>query len=155
MNVEEVMTRNVITVRVDQTKQEAARLLSQHRISGLPVIDNNNVLLGIVTEYDIISKEGQTVGDIMTHGIISVTANTDLEEVRYILVHERIKRLPVIDQGHLIGIVSRGDLVREVATRWICRVCGEVSHSDEQPTNCPRCGAKGLAESPEPVPPGS
>jgi CBS domain-containing protein/DNA-directed RNA polymerase subunit RPC12/RpoP len=155
MNVEEVMTRNVITVRVDQSKQEAARLLSQHRISGLPVIDNNNVLLGIVTEYDIISKEGQTVGDIMTHSIISVTADTNLEEVRHILVHERIKRLPVIDQGHLIGIVSRADLVREVATRWICQVCGEVSHSNEQPTNCPRCGAKGLAESPEPVPPGS
>src|SRR5258708_13365926 len=110
MNVEEVMTRNVITVGVDQTKQEAARLLSQHRISGLPVIDNNNVLLGIVTEYDIISKEGQTVGDIMTHGIISVTANTDLEEERHILVHKPIKPFPVIHQRHSLLIVHRGHL---------------------------------------------
>ncbi|MFL5625437.1 MAG: CBS domain-containing protein [Ktedonobacteraceae bacterium] len=155
MNVKEVMTTNVITVRVDQTRQEAARLLSQHRISGFPVIDNNGVLLGIVTEYDIISKEGRTVGDIMTHDIISVSADTDLEEVRHILVHERIRRLPVIDQGRLIGIVSRADLVREVATRWVCEVCGEVAHSEDQPASCSRCGARGVAESPEPVPPGS
>ncbi len=155
MNVAEVMTTNVITIRADQTRQEAARLLSQHRISGLPVVDNDNVLLGIVTEYDIISKEGRTVGDIMTHSIISVSADTDLEEASYILVHERIRRLPVIDQGRLIGIVSRADLVREVATRWVCEVCGEVTHSGDQPANCPRCEAKGVAESPEPVPPGS
>ena len=96
MKAEDVMTTRVITVTENQTKQQAARLLSQHRISGLPVINADNVVVGVVTEYDIISKEGQSVGDIMSHGVISVTPETDLEEVSHILVHERIKRLPLI-----------------------------------------------------------
>ena len=155
MKAEDVMTTRVITVTENQTKQQAARLLSQHRISGLPVINTDNVVVGVVTEYDIISKEGQSVGDIMSHGVISVTPQTDLEEVSHILVNERIKRLPVLDQGRLLGIVSRADLVREVALRWVCPVCGEVVRGEEQPERCPRCGAKNVPASLEPVPPGS
>jgi CBS domain-containing protein len=155
MIVQEVMTTDVISVREDQTKQEAARLLTHHRISGLPVVNDDNYLLGIVTEYDILSKGGGTVADIMTRNIISVSADTDVQEVRHILVNERIRRLPVLEQGHLIGIVSRADLVREVATRWVCHVCGEVTHSEERPEACPRCGAKEIALSLEPLPPGS
>lgn len=155
MKVAEVMTTNVITITENQTKQQAARLLSQHRISGLPVVNNNNIVMGVVTEYDIISKEGQRVGDIMTRGVISVTPDTELEDVGHILVHERIKRLPVLDQGRLVGIVSRADLVREVAMRWVCPVCGEVVYSEEHPERCPRCGAKNMPASFEPASPGS
>jgi CBS domain-containing protein len=155
MKAEDVMTTRVITVTENQTKQQAARLLAQHRISGLPVINNDHVVVGVVTEYDVISKEGQTVGDIMTRGVISVTPDTDLEDVGHILVHERIKRLPVLDAGRLVGIVSRADLVREVALRWVCPVCGEVVHSEQQPERCPRCGAKNVPVSFEPTAPGS
>ena len=155
MNVIDVMTTNVITITAHQTKQQAARLLSQHRISGLPVVNDEQLVVGIVTEYDVISKQGQTVGEIMTRGVISVTPDTDLDEVSHLLVHERIKRLPVIDQGKLVGIVSRADLVREVATRWVCSVCGELVHSDEQPERCPRCGANQVAASFEQQSPGS
>ncbi len=155
MKAEDVMTIKVITVTEDQTKQQAARLLSQHHISGLPVVNNDHVVVGVVTEYDVISKEGQTVGEIMTRGVISVTPDTDLEEVSHILVHQRIKRLPVIDRGKLLGIVSRADLVREVAMSWVCPVCGEVVRSEEQPERCPRCGARNVPASLEPVPPGS
>lgn len=155
MKVEDVMITKVITVTEDQTKQQAARLLAQHRISGLPVVNENNVVAGVVTEYDIISKEGQTVGEIMTRGVISVTPDTDLEDVSHLLVQKRIKRLPVLDRGRLVGIVSRADLVREVALRWVCSVCGEVMHSEEQPERCPRCGASNVPASYEPVSPGS
>jgi CBS domain-containing protein len=155
MKVEDVMITKVITVTEDQTKQQAARLLAQHRISGLPVVNENNVVAGVVTEYDIISKEGQTVGEIMTRGVISVTPDTDLEDVSHLLVQERIRRLPVLDRGRLVGIVSRADLVREVALRWVCSVCGEVMHSEEQPERCPRCGASNVPASYEPVSPGS
>ncbi|HZT98585.1 MAG TPA: CBS domain-containing protein [Ktedonobacteraceae bacterium] len=155
MKAEDVMTTRVITVTENQTKQQAARLLADHRISGLPVVNANNVVVGVVTEYDVISKEGQTVGEIMTRGVISVTPDTDLEDVGHILVHERIKRLPVLDSGRLVGIVSRADLVREVALRWICPVCGEVVHSEQQPQRCPRCGAKNVPASFEPTAPGS
>jgi CBS-domain-containing membrane protein len=155
MKAEDVMTTRVITVTENQTKQQAARLLSKHRISGLPVVNDDHVVVGVVTEYDIISKEGKTVGEIMTRGVISITPDTDLEEVSHILVHERIKRLPVLEQGRLLGIVSRADLVREVAMRWMCPVCGEVMHSEEQPEQCPRCGASNVAASFESVSPGS
>ncbi len=155
MQVRDVMTTKVITVKEEQSKNQAARLLSQNRISGLPVINDDNVLVGIVTEYDIIAKEGKTVGDIMTRGIISVSADADLEDARHILVHERIKRLPVVDHGKVIGIVSRADIVKEIAMHWVCYVCGEVVHSEQQPERCPRCGAVEVAASYEPLPPGS
>ena len=155
MNVADVMTTNVITITAHQTKQQAARLLSHHRISGLPVMNDEQLVVGIVTEYDVISKEGQTVGEIMTRGVISVTPDTDLDDVSHLLVHERIKRLPVLDQGKLVGIVSRADLVREVAMRWVCPVCGEMVHSDLQPERCPRCGANQVAASFEQQSPGS
>ena len=155
MRAEDVMTTKVITVTEDQTKQQAARLLSQHRISGLPVVNADNVVVGVVTEYDVISKMGQTVGEIMTRGVISITADTDLAEVGYILVNKRIKRLPVLDQGRLLGIVSRADLVREVALNWICPVCGEVIRSEEQPERCPRCEAGNMPVSSELESPGS
>ncbi|HZU02754.1 MAG TPA: CBS domain-containing protein [Ktedonobacteraceae bacterium] len=155
MKVKDVMTTKVITVKEDSTRQQAARLLAQHRISGLPVVNDDNLLVGVVTEYDIMAKEGKTVGDIMTRGVISVAPDTELEEASHILVHQRIKRLPVLDQGKVIGILSRGDVVKEIATRWICYVCGEIVHSEEQPERCPRCGATEVAASSEPVPPGS
>ncbi len=155
MKAEDVMTTKVISVTENQPKKQAALLLAQHRISGLPVVNDDNVVVGVVTEYDVISKEGGTVGEIMTHGVISIAPDTDLEEVRHILVHERIKRLPVLDQGRLLGIVSRADLVREMAMRWICPVCGEVIYSEEQPESCPRCGARKVLASSELVPPGS
>ncbi|HLJ34157.1 MAG TPA: CBS domain-containing protein [Ktedonobacteraceae bacterium] len=155
MRAEEVMTTKVITVTEQQTKQQAARLLSKHRISGLPVVNGENVVVGVVTEYDVISKEGKTVGEIMTRGVISITPDTELEEVRHILVNERIKRLPVLDQGRLMGIVSRADLVREEARHWICPVCGEVIHSEEPPELCPRCGASEMPLSSEAMSPGS
>jgi CBS domain-containing protein len=155
MKVVDVMTPNVITITAQHTKQQAARLLSHHRISGLPVVNDEQMVVGIVTEYDVISKEGQTVGEIMTRGVISVTPDTELEEVSHLLVHERIRRLPVLDQGKLVGIVSRADLVKEVALRWVCPVCGEMVHSEEQPEHCPRCGAQQVAASLEAQSPGS
>lgn len=155
MQVRDVMTTNVITVRENQTRQQAARLLSQHRISGLPVVNDDNTVTGVVTEYDVISRGGETVGDIMTRSVITVTPDADLEEVRRVLVLERIKRLIVLDQGKLAGIVSRADLVREVAMRWVCSVCGEVTHGEQQPEQCPRCQAKNVAAASEPVAPGS
>ena len=155
MKVADIMTTRLITVTEKQTRQQAARLLSEHRISGLPVVNATNTLMGVVTEYDIISKTGRTVGEIMTRGVISVTPDTDLEDVNHILVHEHIKRVPVLDQGRLVGIVSRADLVREVARSWMCPVCGEMVRGEEQPDSCPRCGTKNVPASFEPEPPGS
>jgi CBS domain-containing protein len=155
MKVKDVMTSNVITVKEDQTRQQAARLLAQHRISGMPVVNENDMLVGVVSEFDIMSKEGKTVGDIMSKGVIRVDAETDLEEASHILVHQRIRRLIVVEHGKVIGIISRSDVVREIATRWVCYVCGEIVHQDSQPEQCPRCGSDGVESMSEPAAPGS
>jgi len=155
MRTEDIMTTTIITVTENQTRQHAARLLSQHRISGLPVVNVHHAVVGVVTEYDVISKKGQTVSEIMTRGVISVTPETDVEEVSHILIHERIKRLPVLDQGRLVGIVSRADLVRELAMRWICPVCGEMMHGEVQPERCQCCGSTQVAAAFEQQSPGS
>jgi CBS domain-containing protein/DNA-directed RNA polymerase subunit RPC12/RpoP len=155
MRAADVMSRRVISITAQQSRQQAARLMAQHRISGLPVVTQENELVGVVSEYDVISKQGETVGEIMSRGVISVSGETELEEVRHLLVYERIKRVPVLEGGKLVGIVSRGDLVREVAQRWECQVCGEVVHSEEQPQRCPRCGARIVGEAQEGVSPGS
>src|ERR1700730_1133961 len=97
MQAREVMTTQVIAVREDQTKQQAARLLSLYRVSGLPVVSENNMVVGVVTQRDVLGKDGQRVRDIMTRGVISVTPDTDLDEVSRILVHKRIRRVLVLD----------------------------------------------------------
>ena len=155
LKVRDVMTTKVVSIRENQTKQQAARLLSQYRISGLPVVNEDNVMVGVVSEYDVISKGGRRVADIMTGNVISVAPDTDLEEVRHILVNERIKRLPVLEQGKVVGIVSRADLVREEARNWLCPVCGEVTYSEEPLEQCPRCLAVDIATTTEALPPGS
>ncbi len=155
MKVKDIMTTPVITVKEDQTRQQAATLMAKHRISGVPVVNEDDMVVGIVTEYDVIGRKGQKVRDIMTRSIISVSPDTDLEDVGHILVNQNIRRLPVLEGGRLIGIISRSDLVREVAMRWVCDVCGEVTHSETQPERCPRCGGVKVTASAEPLPPGS
>jgi CBS domain-containing protein len=155
MKVKEIMTTHVVTVKEDQTRQQAAALMARHHVSGLPVVNEEGAITGVVTEHDIIARQGRLVREIMTHGVISVSEDTELEDVAHMLVNRRIRRLPVLRQGKLVGIISRADLVREVATRWVCDVCGEVTHSEMPPERCPRCEAPQVVAASEPAPPGS
>lgn len=141
MNVREIMTSDVISVSEESTIEDAARILARHRISGVPVLNASGSLTGLVTEYDFISKAGHTVADIMSRGVISVTEDTDVEEVSHLLTNRRIRRVPVLRGDRLVGIVSRSDLVKQIAMRWVCPVCGEVVRGPEAPGQCPRCHA--------------
>ena len=141
MKARDIMTPGVISISEDSTIEDAARLLARHRISGLPVVNAAGALVGLVTEYDLIAKEGHTVADIMSRGVISVSPDTDVEEVSHLLANRRIRRVPVIEGDRMVGIVSRSDLVRQIAMRWVCPVCGEVVRGPEAPEQCPRCHA--------------
>ncbi|MBX5450010.1 CBS domain-containing protein [Thermogemmatispora sp.] len=152
--VKDVMTTSVVTVREDQTRQQAAALMARHRISGLPVVNEEGMITGLVTEHDVLARQGQLVREIMTRSLISVSEETELEDVAQLLVNRRIRRLPVLREGRLVGIISRADLVREVATRWTCPVCGEVAPGEEPPESCPRCAAPQMVAPAEPAPPG-
>lgn len=148
------MTTNVVSVREGSSIEDAARLLARHRISGLPVVNEANALVGMVTEHDLISKDGHSVADIMSRSVISVSVETTVEEVAHLLTIQHIRRVPVLQGGKVVGILSRSDLVRQIAMRWVCSVCGEIVRSARVPQQCPRCSAPESAFTHEVEPPG-
>lgn len=118
MIARDIMTRTVLTIQPEATAQEVAQLLAEYRISGVPVVDARDNIIGIVTEADIISKvtrEGLTVADLMSREVITVDEEMSASDIAALLTERRIKRVPVVREGKLSGIVSRGDIVRAVA----------------------------------------
>jgi len=123
--VKEVMTRNVITFREDTPIDEIASTLLSKRITGAPVVANEGHVVGIVSETDVFSKKGKTARDIMSPRVISVTEETGIDEAARLLIGERIRRVPVIRGGKMVGLLSRSDVLDFFAkTRWTCNVCG-------------------------------
>lgn len=146
MQAQDVMTTWVATIGAGATVQEAARLMLERRISALPVLDGKNRVVGIVSEGDLVRRaelgtdtarswwlrllllpaenaagnyvrtHGTAVGDVMTSPVVSVRRTTPLRDVARLLDKHRIKRVPVLEAGRLVGVVSRADLVRRLAT---------------------------------------
>jgi rubrerythrin len=77
----------------------------------------------------------------MTSSVISVTEDTEVDDVRHLLVERRIRRVPVLSGQRLAGIVSRGDVVALLTTEWVCQVCGEPVRGQHPPPRCPKCYA--------------
>jgi CBS domain-containing protein len=118
MIASDIMTQKVCTIHPEASAQEAAQILSRNRISGLPVVNADDKIIGMVTEADIISKlhrDGLLVSDIMTNEVISVTEETPVGDIAMLLTERKIKRVPVVSGDKLVGIVSRGDIVNAVA----------------------------------------
>ena len=118
MIARDIMTRTVATIHPEASAQEVAQLLYQKRMIGAPVVDEGGNIIGIITEADIISKvnrEGLCVADIMSHEIIAVGEETPVNEIAALLTERKIKRVPVVCEGKLVGIVSRADIVHAVA----------------------------------------
>lgn len=114
----DIMTKEVITVKPSTTKEELAKILARNKISGVPVMDEEGCcVIGVVTEADLLTKCGATVGEIMTKEVISVCEDTPIEEIAKILAEKGIKRVPVMKEGKLVGIVSRADIVKAFAEK--------------------------------------
>ena len=110
----DIMTREVITVPPTMPVQELAALLGERRLAGVPVVNDAGQVLGMVSELDLISRQGATAGDIMSRQVTSVTETTDVDEVSQLFVSQRLRRVPVLAEGRLVGIVSRSDLLRGI-----------------------------------------
>jgi len=122
MIASDIMTRKVATIRPEASAQEAAQLLDEKRISGAPVVDADSKIIGIITEADIISKvnrDGLRVADIMSHNVITIGEETPVSEIAALLTERKIKRVPVVREGKLVGIVSRADIVHAVAQGYL------------------------------------
>ena len=139
MQARDIMTSDVITIHPQASVQDAARHLSDYHISGMPVVNGGNHVIGIVTEADIISRSGTTVEKIMTRRVICVQESALVDEVAQILTSNRVKRVLVMAGGQLLGVISRADVVRMMASRWVCEVCGSI-HLGRLPAACDSCG---------------
>ena len=145
MRVKDVMTANVICIGVDEPVLKAARLMLQNRISGLPVIDTDGELVGIVTEGDFLRRSelgtqrrrpkwlefivgpgklaqeythsaGRKVEEIMTVDPQTIGENETLEAVVETMERRHVKRLPVVRGGRVVGIISRANLMHALAS---------------------------------------
>lgn len=122
------MTTGVITIRPEATVNEAIELLLSKRISGLPVVDQNGMLVGMITEYALLAMAydrnvtHQKVASYMTREVISVESSTPVSEVADSFILHRVRRLPVVKDGLLVGLVSRVDVLRALyeATAPVC-----------------------------------
>ena len=112
----DIMTTKVVTVKPSTSIEDAARLLVRRKISGVPVVDEKDKtkVVGILTEADLLAAPSgaKTVADVMKKRVVSVSPDTPVDEIAEILVKKKIKRVPVIDAGKLVGIVSRIDVLR-------------------------------------------
>lgn len=146
MKASDIMTRRVITIGPDASILEAVRLMLQNRISGLPVVDGKGLLVGIVTEGDFLRRtetgterrgrsrwlefvvgpgrmadeyvhaHGRKVDEVMTPEPHTVSADTPLDQVVDLMEKHHIKRIPVIDKGRLVGLVSRANLLHALVS---------------------------------------
>ena len=82
MKVKEIMKAPVYTASVDMPTADVAKLLVQHRISAVPVVDASGAVVGLVSEHDLISRDGPTAADVMSPGIVSVTEEAEVDDVR-------------------------------------------------------------------------
>lgn len=140
--VKEVMTRNVITFKEETPIEEIAQTLSAKRITGAPVIAGDGLVVGIISETDVFTKKGAVARDIMSPHVISVTEDTGIDEAARLLVGERIRRVPVINRGKMVGLLSRSDVLDFFAkTRWTCAVCGRWERGLERPERCFSCSS--------------
>lgn len=141
VRVEDFMTRRVITITPDTTLLAAAKLMLEHRVGGFPVVDASGRIVGVFSESDLLHKEGEEgspwldimvgqnekpaaslqldtrkVADIMTRQPITIAPDASIADACRLLHDHRLRRLPVVESGKLIGMIASVDLVRAVAT---------------------------------------
>jgi CBS domain-containing protein len=148
MQVREIMTTKVVTVRRDTSVNDIAKLMGERDISGIPVVDESNHVVGIVTELDMIVRNtrlempafiqildlariplerpghyrdrlrhmlGAQAADIMTEQVTAISPDAEVQDLAELMVKRRFNPVPVVENGVLVGIVSRADLIRMMA----------------------------------------
>lgn len=127
MTAKDCMTRKIVSVRPDDDVLIAVRTLVTHKISGAPVIDNIGNLLGVITEKDCMAvalsagyhgEAGGKVADFMSAQVTTVGVNTPVVEIAEHFAKHSFRRLPVLESGRLVGVVSRRDVLWLLEQRW-------------------------------------
>jgi CBS domain-containing protein len=135
----DIMSSPPVTVPAGSSRTHIADVLTRHRISAAPVVDDAGQVVGLVSEHDLLAKSGQVAEELMTTAVISVSEDTQVADIRHLLIDRRIRRVPVLRGAEIVGVVSRGDVVATMATEWVCGACGEPVRGPEPPVACPKC----------------
>lgn len=150
MKICDLMTEGVVSVKPTTTLREAAALLVEKRISGMPVVNDENEVVGVVSEADILVKAGgrpsrrrvlgwllepdfgiedkiraETVGEAMSAPALTIASHRPVHEAARLMVAESVNRLPVVQDGKLVGIITRADIVRAF-TRSDAEIAEEI-----------------------------
>ena len=119
MIVKDYMTSDVVHVEIPGNRDDVLKILKRTGISGVPVIKNKK-LVGIITRKDLLRKPEETqLGLLMTAKPLTIGPDTEVSEAARILVTKKIRRLPVVEDGHLLGLLSVADLVHAIAQKKI------------------------------------
>jgi CBS domain-containing protein len=124
-----IMTTHLTTVRPDASIEEAIEMLLSQSISGLPVVDDDGRLVGVITEFALLAVtydkrvKNHTVSQHMTREVITVDVNDPVSRIADLCIVHRVRRVPVMESGRLIGVIARRDVLRAlVETPALCEV---------------------------------
>jgi CBS-domain-containing membrane protein len=147
LQARDIMTQEVITISPEASVEDLARLLEDHKIGGVPVMEEGGRLVGVVTQSDLVKRSrdlelppalnildlhmfietpagfkrrlekmlGDTVREVMTPEPITITPGTPVQEIAALMDRKKVHTLPVVEQGKLVGIVGKMDLIRSLA----------------------------------------
>lgn len=131
----------VLTARPEQTLHDATRMLTQNRIGALVITDSDGKVVGILSERDIIhaiaAREdalGQPISQVMTRQVITGTPSDDVQAVMQTMTNGRFRHIPVLDQGKLCGLISIGDIVKNLLENYegeIATLQTQISGSED------------------------
>ncbi len=135
MKVKDIMTANVSTVSQESSVNDAAGIMRDLNVGAVPVCDNSNQPVGIVTDRDIVLRNiasggngGAPVRDVMTANIIHGTPDMDANEAARLMAQKQIRRLPIVENNKIVGIVSLGDLaVKEKSDMEAAKALSSIS----------------------------
>lgn len=118
LTAREIMTDGTVTIHPEASVKDAIELLLEKRISGLPVIDEKGRLVGVITEYALLAiiydreVEEQTVATHMTTDVLTVNIDEPINKVADLCIIHRVRRVPVMAKGRLVGLISRRDVLK-------------------------------------------
>jgi len=125
LEAKDIMTRNVVCIKKDIPVLDAIRLMSKNNITGIPVVEDDMTLIGILSEQDVLrlfhtydDEKDRTVNDCMTQPAIHFEEKERLLDICYCLRDNSIRRVPVTSNGKVVGVISRSDILKCIIQLW-------------------------------------
>src|SRR3954451_19387607 len=133
-HVKDAMTSDVKTTTPSQSLTDAAKLMKQEDVGSVPVVDGTR-LVGVLTDRDIVIRgiaDGSNpnaikVGDIASRDVVTVRPDDDLDEALRLMAQHQVRRLPVVEDGRLVGVVAQADVAHEAKDKVVGQVVEEIS----------------------------